>query len=35
MISYRRRPANIFTGSPERVQAVMLAIAGGLGGIQP
>ncbi|HUK29617.1 MAG TPA: fused MFS/spermidine synthase [Candidatus Acidoferrum sp.] len=32
MISYRRRPDNIFTGSPERVQAVMMAIATGSGG---
>ncbi|MFZ0821168.1 MAG: fused MFS/spermidine synthase [Candidatus Acidiferrales bacterium] len=35
MISYRRRPVNIFTGSPERVQALMLAIAGGSSGGQP
>jgi spermidine synthase len=35
MISYRRRPLNIFTGSPDRVQALMLAIAGGAGGGQP
>jgi hypothetical protein len=34
MISYRRRPVNIFTGSPDRVQALMLAIAGGSSGAQ-
>jgi spermidine synthase len=32
MISYRRRPDNIFTGSPERLQALMMAIATGSAG---
>jgi spermidine synthase len=31
MIAYRRRPENIFTGSPQRLQALMLAIASGFG----
>ncbi len=35
MISYRRLPENIFTGSPQRIQALMLAIASGFGGAQP
>jgi spermidine synthase len=35
MIAYRRRPENIFTGSPQRVQALMMAIASGLSSAQP
>jgi spermidine synthase len=35
MIAYRRRPDNIFTGSPQRLQALMLAIASGVGSPQP
>jgi len=35
MISYRRRPDNIFTGSPQRVQTLLLAIMSGFGGAQP
>ena len=35
MISYRRRPDNIFTGSPERLQALMMAIATGSATFQP
>jgi spermidine synthase len=35
MISYRRRPDNIFTGSPEQLQALMMAIATGSTAIQP
>jgi spermidine synthase len=31
MIAYRRRPENIFTGSPQRLQALMVAIASGFG----
>jgi spermidine synthase len=34
MISYRRRPDNIFTGSPQRVQTLMMAIATGGGSTQ-
>jgi spermidine synthase len=34
MIAYRRPPVNIFTGSPDRVRAVMMAIAtGSTGGL--
>jgi spermidine synthase len=32
MLSYRRPPWNIFTGSPERVQSLMYAISAGGGG---
>ncbi len=35
MIAYRRLPENIFTGSPQQVQAVMLAISSGIGSTQP
>jgi hypothetical protein len=35
MIAFRRRPENIFTGSPQRLQALMMAMASGFGSPQP